>query len=156
MNRLPHLHPVRPDWPELAEPGTFRPDDQPVPADQWPALNLRWWEIRPTVLHFDRANGARTESLLEAVGSPAPVALVSYLHEPGARRGKWTWRCEVHVVTGEAVAAGGFNFDCPTIGRFSTTRDGARDAAAAHITGQHPDAAVPYLGRRQYALRRWA
>lgn len=156
MERLPHLHPVRPDWPELAAPGDFLPDDQPVPVEQWPPLNLRWWETRPTVLHFDQPNGARTESLLEAVGAPAPAALVSYLHEHGARRGKWIWRCEVHVATGETVAADGFNFDCPTIGRFSTTRDGARDAAFHHIRNQHPDAAVPYLGRRQSALRRWA
>ncbi|GGQ49805.1 hypothetical protein GCM10010250_21720 [Streptomyces althioticus] len=156
MTRLPHLHTVAPDWPLLAEPGQFLPDDQPLPAAQWPTLRLRWRDIPPTVLAFDQHNGARTESLLEAAGAPAPLALVSYRHEPGARRGKWSWRCEVHVVTGETVAADGFNFDCPTIGRFSTTRDGAREAAAAHIASQHPDAAVPYLGRRQHALRRWS
>ncbi|MYR63886.1 hypothetical protein GTY54_49365 [Streptomyces sp. SID625] len=156
MERLPNLHTVRRDWPDLAAPGDFLPDDQPVPVDQWPPLNLRWYEIRPQVLHFDEHNGALTESLLEAVGAPAPVALVSYRQEPGARRGRWIWRCEVHVVTGETVAADGFNFDCPTIGRSSTTRDGARESAVDHITRQHPDAAVPYLGRRQSALRRWS
>ncbi|PWI16013.1 hypothetical protein DI272_18955 [Streptomyces sp. Act143] len=156
MERLPHLHHVRPDWPLLAAPGEFLPDDQPVPADQWPTLNLRWWETRPVVLPFDEPNGAVTGCLLEAVGAPAPVALVSYRQEPGARRGRWVWRCEVHVITGETVAADGFNFDCPTIGRTGTTRDGARESAAAHIASQHPDAAVPYLGRRQHALRRWA
>ncbi|MDQ1018854.1 hypothetical protein [Streptomyces afghaniensis] len=156
MNRLPHLHPIRPDWPALPDTGQCVPDDQEPPVDQWPELNLRWWDIRPQVLPFGEGTGALTESLLEAVGAPAPVALVSYRHEPGARRGMWVWRCEVHVVTGQTVAADGFNFDCPAIGRTGTTRDGAREAALAHITGQHPDAVVPYLGRRQYALRRWS
>jgi hypothetical protein len=154
MPHLPHLRAVLADWPELPEPDQFLPDDQPVPDSQRPAPKLRWRDIRPAVLPFDRATGARTACLLQAAGAPAPVALVSYQLDPGARHGKWTWRCEVHVITAPDMSEG-FAFDCPAAGR-STTYDSARLAAADHITGQHPDIAVPYLGRRQHALRRWA
>ncbi|MET8609762.1 hypothetical protein [Streptomyces misionensis] len=155
MERLPHLHPVRPDWPELAPPSEFLPDDQPLPADQWPQLNLRWWMIRPTVLEPESVSRSVTEGLLEAVGAPAPVARILYKREYGARHGRWIWICEVHVVAAAVRSATFFNYDCTGNGR-STTRDGARETALDHIRNEHPDAAVPYLGRRQHALRRWS
>ncbi|MFF4726376.1 hypothetical protein ACFY3M_13695 [Streptomyces mirabilis] len=155
MERLPHLHTARPDWPELAPPGQFLPDDRPVPAEQWPALNLRWWDISPTVLEPESFARSMTESLLEAVGVPAPAARVLYKREYGARHGRWIWICEVHVVGAPVKSAACCNYDCTENGR-STTRDGAREAALIHVRDGHPDAAVPYLGRRDHALRRWA
>ncbi|WP_327345929.1 hypothetical protein [Streptomyces europaeiscabiei] len=153
MDLLHHLHLVAPTWPALPDATEFVPDDEPLPAGDWPDLTLTWWDIPPTVLHPDRHFGARTDSLLHAEGAPAPVALVSWAPVTGARYGRgWLWRCEVHVTA--APGETGFNYDCPTTGR-STTRDGARDAAAAHLRSSHPDAAVPYLGRRQHAFRRW-
>ncbi|MFJ3249120.1 hypothetical protein [Streptomyces sp. NPDC086782] len=152
---MEQLHAIVAGWPALPPADQFKPDMPPVPREEWPPLELTWCGIRPTVLHFDRYLGARTDSLLRADGAPAPIALVSWCQVRGARYGHgWMWRCEVHVITASCDSAGGFNFDCTATGR-STTRDGARDAAAAHITTEHPDVAVPYLGRRQHALRRW-
>ncbi|MFE9127772.1 hypothetical protein ACFYOF_20595 [Streptomyces sp. NPDC007148] len=149
------LHRIAPGWPALPGPETFIPDDRQLPSEQWPPLTLTWWDIPPTVLEADRLRGDITDSLLHAEGAPAPLAIVSLSPVPTARYGRgWLWRCQVHVVGADCDSAAQLNHDCTRFSR-STTRDGARDAARAHIVTDHPDAAVPYLGRRHHAIRTW-
>ncbi|MEV5007305.1 hypothetical protein [Streptomyces sp. NPDC055692] len=155
MERLTLLRVVAPQWPDLPAPEQCVPDRPPVPPEEWPPLALTWWDIRPTVLSADKYTGYRTESLLQADGAPAPIALVSWAPMSGARYGHgWLWRCQVHVVGAHCDSAGCCSYDCTKTGR-STTRDGARVAAEAHIRDTHADAAVPYRSRRFHAVRSW-
>ncbi|MFF0092733.1 hypothetical protein ACFYSF_22610 [Streptomyces canus] len=146
------LSTLLPDWPDLPKEADCIPDDTPLPAEQWPALQPVWRDVQ-TVLEADRGvnNGFIATGLLYAPGGIAPLATAGLGRVLGARNGRgWLWRCGVHVMAdGERPAR-----DCTENGR-STTGDGARDAALHHVLQEHPDAAVPYVARRWHALRNW-
>ncbi|KQW13555.1 hypothetical protein [Streptomyces sp. Root369] len=144
------LSTILPDWPDPPPEATCIPDGQPVPREQWPALNPVWRDFQ-AALEADRTTGLVATGLLFAEGAIAPLAVVGLGPVPSARYGRgWLWRCGVHVMAdGEQPA-----HDCTENGR-STTHDGARDAALCHVGAEHPDAAVPYIARRWHALRNW-
>ncbi|MEU6595338.1 hypothetical protein ABZ923_40130 [Streptomyces sp. NPDC046881] len=140
------------DWPDLPEEADCVPDEQPVPPEKWPVLAPVWRDVQ-VVLEADRRadNGFVATGLLYAAGAIAPLATAGLGPVAAARYGRgWLWRCGVHVMAdGDRPA-----HDCTENGR-STTADGARDAALAHVLDEHPDAAVPYVARRWHALRNW-
>ncbi|MEU1853935.1 hypothetical protein ABZ499_32930 [Streptomyces sp. NPDC019990] len=153
VEHLTSLRQLLPDWPEPPPIGKCAPDDQPVPAEQWPTLDLTWLDVPPSAA--DHFTGHTLKALLRADGALAPVAHVYWAPVPGARYGRgWLWRCRVHVVGAPCDSAASSHYDCRESGR-STTHDGARDGATAHIRAVHPDAAVPYAARLTHARRIW-
>ncbi|MFJ1606996.1 hypothetical protein ACIOHS_27035 [Streptomyces sp. NPDC088253] len=140
MTHLTRLRALVPDWPE-------------PPASASPVLTLTWWDA--VRLPADKFTGAIVDSVLQADGAIAPVATVEWAPVTGARNGRgWLWRCRVYVVGAPAVRANPMDFDCREAWR-STTRDGARDAAAEHVRTAHPDATVMCDARCAQAARVW-